>query len=46
MLFWAGNKIKSSCRFGAQSAMIRHLVVEKISLAPDFYESDNHYRPM
>jgi hypothetical protein len=28
--------MKGSCRFGAQAAMIRHLVVEKISLTPDF----------
>jgi hypothetical protein len=36
MLFSAGSKMKGSCRFGAQAAMIRHLVVEKISLTPDF----------
>jgi hypothetical protein len=42
MLFSAGSKMNGSCRFGAQAAMIRHLVVEKISLTPDFYESDNH----
>jgi hypothetical protein len=36
MLFWAGSKMKGSCRLGAQAAMIRHLVVEKISLTPDF----------
>jgi hypothetical protein len=41
MLFSAGNKIKSSCRLGAQAAMIRHLVVEKISLPSDF--STNTY---
>jgi hypothetical protein len=32
----AGSKMKGSCRFGAPAAMIRHLVVEKISLTPDF----------
>jgi hypothetical protein len=32
----AGSKMEGSCRFGAQAAMIRHLVVEKISLTPDF----------
>ncbi|UCH23366.1 MAG: hypothetical protein JSU83_09275 [Deltaproteobacteria bacterium] len=31
----AGGKMKGSCRFGAPAAMIRHLVVEKISLPPD-----------
>jgi hypothetical protein len=36
MLFSAGSKMKGSCRFGAGTAMIRHLVVEKISLTPDF----------
>jgi hypothetical protein len=41
-LFSAGSKMNDSCRLGAQVAMIRHLVVEKISLPPDFYESDNH----
>jgi hypothetical protein len=41
-LFSAGSKLKGSCRFGAPAAMIRHLVVEKISLTPDFYESDKH----
>jgi hypothetical protein len=45
-LFSAGSKMNGSCRFAAQAAMIRHLVVEKISLTPDFYESDNHYRLM
>ncbi|UCH23365.1 MAG: hypothetical protein JSU83_09265 [Deltaproteobacteria bacterium] len=35
MLFSAGGKMKGSCRFGAPAAMIRHLVVEKISLTPD-----------
>jgi hypothetical protein len=35
-LFSAVSKSKGSCRFGAQAAMIRHLVVEKISLTPDF----------
>jgi hypothetical protein len=34
--------MEGSCRFGAQAAMIRHLVVEKISLTPDFDEPDNH----
>jgi hypothetical protein len=28
--------MKGNCRFEAQAAMIRHLVVEKISLPPDF----------
>jgi hypothetical protein len=41
-LFSAGSKMNGSCRFAARAAMIRHLVVEKISLPPDFYESDNH----
>jgi hypothetical protein len=36
MLFGAGSKMKGSCRLGAQAAMIRQLVVEKISLPPDF----------
>jgi hypothetical protein len=34
--------MKGSCRLGAQAAMIRHLVVEKIFLTPDFYEFDYH----
>jgi hypothetical protein len=38
--------MNGSCRFAAQAAMIRHLAVEKISLTPDFYESDNHYRQL
>jgi hypothetical protein len=42
MLFSAGSKMKGSCRLGAQAVMIRHLVVEKISLTPDFYEFDYH----
>jgi hypothetical protein len=36
MLFSAGSKMKGSCRLGARAAMIRHLVVEKISLTFDF----------
>jgi hypothetical protein len=36
MLFSAGSKMKGSCRLGAQVAMIRHLVAEKIALTPDF----------
>jgi hypothetical protein len=32
----AGSKMEGSCRFGAQGAMIRQLVVEKISLTSDF----------
>jgi hypothetical protein len=35
LLFSAGSKIKGGCRLGTQAAMIRHLVVEKISLTPD-----------
>jgi hypothetical protein len=38
--------MKGSCRLGAPAAMIRHLAVEKISLTPDFDESDNHYGQM
>jgi hypothetical protein len=45
-LFSAGSKMNDSCRFGAQAAMIRHLVVEKNTLTPDFYESDNHLTQM
>jgi hypothetical protein len=35
MLFLAGSKMNGSCRFGAQAAMIRHLVAAKISLTPE-----------
>jgi hypothetical protein len=35
MLFSAGSKMNGSCRLGAQAAVIRHLVVEKISLPLD-----------
>jgi hypothetical protein len=35
MLYSAGSKMKGGCRLGAQAAMIRHLVVEKISLTSD-----------
>jgi hypothetical protein len=42
MVFAAGSKMKGNCRFGAPAAVIRHLVAEKISLTPDFYESDKH----
>jgi hypothetical protein len=40
-MFSAGSKMNGSCRFGAPAAMIRHLVVEKISLTPDFDEPNN-----
>jgi hypothetical protein len=36
MLFAAVSKMHGSCRLGTQAAMIRHLVVEKISLTLDF----------
>jgi hypothetical protein len=42
MFLPAGNKMKGSCRLGAQAAMIRHLFVEKISLTSDFDQTDNH----
>jgi hypothetical protein len=35
MFLPAGSKMKGSCRFGAYSAIIRHLV-EKVSLTPYF----------
>jgi hypothetical protein len=35
VLFLAVSKMNGSCRFGVQAAMIRHLVVVKISLIPD-----------
>jgi hypothetical protein len=40
-LFSAASKMNGSCLLGAQAAMIRHLVVEKISLTPDFGEPNN-----
>jgi hypothetical protein len=42
MLSSAGSKMKGSCRLGAQAVMIRHLVVEKISLTPDFDQPGNY----
>jgi hypothetical protein len=34
----AGSKMKGSCRFGAPAAMIRHLIVEKISSTPQLFD--------
>jgi hypothetical protein len=34
ILYSAGGSLQDSCRFGTQPAIIRHLVVEKITPTP------------